>query len=220
MERHIAPSLLSADFLHLGRDVAFVNEHADLFHLDVMDGSFVPNISFGFPVVEAIAREAVKPLDIHLMIDNPQKYLERFCALAPGGFVTFHLEAAREAGEDPAALCRFIRSLGVRPGIAIDPDVPVRELFPYVHDADLLLVMSVFAGFGGQAFIEDTYGRVRELHAEIREEGATCLIEVDGGVGPGNAEALAAAGVSVFVAGSSVFKAADPAAAVRAMRGV
>lgn len=214
----IAPSILSADFLHLERDVEFVDRHADLFHLDVMDGSFVPNLSFGFPVVEAIAGKARKPLDTHLMIVHPDRYVERFVR-AGSSMLSFHLEAAEQDGEDPAQILRHIRSCGARAGLAINPDIPVERLYPFTGDADYFLIMSVFAGFGGQKFIEDSVGRVTALRRELDRRGAHHDIEVDGGVSAANAAVLAEAGATILVAGSSVFKAADPSAAVAAMRG-
>ncbi|MGM9767984.1 MAG: ribulose-phosphate 3-epimerase [Candidatus Cryptobacteroides sp.] len=214
----IAPSMLSADFLHLAKDVEMVDANADIFHLDIMDGVLVPNLSYGFPVVEAIARLAVKPLDVHLMIVEPYKYIERF-AKTGASMISFHLEAARKAGRDAREILDQIRSHGVRAGIAINPDIPVEDLFPYLEKADFILVMSVFAGFGGQKFIETTYDRVRTLKSEITRRGLDCEIEVDGGVSPSNAAALAEAGADILVAGSSVFKAADPAGTIRLMRG-
>ncbi len=211
--------MLSADFLALGKDVELVNEHADIFHLDVMDGIFVPNLSYGFPVIEAIARKASKPMDVHLMIEHPEKYLERFAATG-AQMISFHLEAAEDGGQDPAELLGQLRSIGVKAGLAIDPDVPVEKLFPYIKDADFMLIMSVFAGFGGQKFIEETYERVRTLKAEIERQGAQCMIEVDGGIGPSNADAVAEAGGEILVAGSSVFKAADRIAACAAIAGL
>lgn len=213
----IAPSILSADFLNLGRDVEMVNRYADLFHLDVMDGTFVPNISFGFPVIEAIAEKAVKPLDIHLMIVNPDKYFERF-AHTGAKMISFHLEAARLAGADAGKWLRELRALGVEPGLVINPDIPVEDVYPYLDDAAFILVMSVFAGFGGQKFIEDTYDRVRTLKSEIDRRGLPCAIEVDGGVSPVNAGRLGEEGASILVAGSSVFRAEHPDEAVRSMR--
>ena len=210
----IAPSLLSADFLHLEKDVELVNEYADIFHLDVMDGTFVPNISFGFPVVEAIASKAQKPLDVHLMIVHPEKYVERFVK-AGAAMVSFHYEAALEQSADIIAR---IQELGVKAGIVINPDCPVESIFPYLGKVDYVLLMSVFAGFGGQSFIEDTYGRIRAVKAEIKRIGSHALIEVDGGVSPKNAGRLKKAGVDILVAGSAVFRAEDPAAAVEALR--
>ena len=218
MARLVAPSMLSADFLHLEKDVDLVNREGDLFHLDIMDGTFVQNLSYGFPVVEAIARRSTRPLDVHLMIVHPEKYIPRF-AKAGAGMISFHLEAAQDDGNDPAVFLRQIRDLGVKSGLAIDPDVPVEALFPYLVEADFVLIMSVFAGFGGQKFIEATYPRVAAVRAEIEKKGLAVQIEVDGGVGPENAGALAAAGADILVAGSSVFKAADPGAAIRRIRG-
>ena len=206
--------MLAADFLHLEKDVKLVNEYADIFHLDIMDGTFVPNISYGFPVVEAISSIAVKPLDVHLMIVNPEKYVERFAKVG-ASMISFHLNAT----EDPAAVLRYIRSLGVKAGLVINPDIPVESLYPYLKDADFILLMSVFAGFGGQKFIEDTYVRIRTLREEIARQGLDLPIEVDGGVGPANAKALIEAGAEILVAGSAVFKAEDPAAVVARMRG-
>ena len=213
----IAPSMLSADFLHLEKDVEMVNGHADIFHLDVMDGVLVPNISYGFPVVEAIAKNAVKPMDAHLMIVHPEKYFARF-ARTGVSMMSFHLEAADLDGSNPAAMLGQIRDLGVKAGLAINPDMPVERVFPYIDAADFILVMSVFAGFGGQKFIEDTYGRITALKEEIARRGSSCVIEVDGGVSPANAAKLAEAGAQIMVAGSSVFKAENPAAAISAMR--
>lgn len=206
--------MLAADFLHLEKDIRIVNECADLFHLDIMDGTFVPNISYGFPVVEAISSIAVKPLDVHLMIVNPEKYVERFAKVG-ASMISFHLNAT----EDPAAVLRDIRSLGVKAGLVINPDIPVESLYPYLKDADFILLMSVYAGFGGQKFIEDTYVRIRTLREEIARQGLDLPIEVDGGVGPANAKALIEAGAEILVAGSAVFKAEDPAAVVARMRG-
>ena len=210
----IAPSMLAADFLHLEKDVQTVNAHADLFHLDVMDGVFVPNISFGFPVIEAIARIAQKPLDVHLMIVRPENYVERFAKVG-AEMISFHLNAT----ENPSAVLAQIRSYGVKAGLVINPDLPVESLFPYLKDTDFILLMSVFAGFGGQKFIESTYERVRVLKAEIDRQGLSVPIQVDGGVSADNAKALVEAGAEILVAGSAVFKAEDPAAVIKAMKG-
>ncbi len=212
----IAPSILSADFLHLAKDVEMVNTQADLFHLDIMDGTFVPNISFGFPVVEAIAAQALKPLDVHLMIVHPEKYVERF-AKAGAAMISFHYEAAREQS---GAILEQIRSLGVQAGIVINPDCPVQEIFPYLQQVDFVLLMSVFAGFGGQKFIPESLERIRAVKAELRRIGRPEVpIEVDGGIGPDNAAQVVKAGASILVAGSSVFKAKDPAEAIARLRG-
>ena len=206
--------MLAADFLHLEKDVDTVNRYADIFHLDVMDGVFVPNISFGFPVIEAIASQAQKPMDVHLMIVEPEKYVDRFAQVG-ASMISFHLNAS----SDPEALLKHIRSLGVKAGLVINPDIPVEDLFPYLKDADYILLMSVFAGFGGQKFIEATYERIRTLKAEIQRQGLDIKIEVDGGVSASNAAALAEAGAEIFVAGSAVFKADDPSSVINAMRG-
>ncbi len=216
--RLVAPSLLAADFLNLGKAVEIVNTYADIFHVDVMDGTLVPNISFGFPVVDAVAPVARKPLDVHLMIVHPEKYIPRF-AKAGASMISFHLEAAWQEDKDPSEIIGLIHDSGCKAGMAINPDIPVEKVFPYLKDLDYLLIMSVFAGFGGQKFREETYERVRSAKAEIGRLGTECLIEVDGGVGPGNADALAEAGVSMFVAGSAVFKSENPAAVCRAIRG-
>ena len=210
----IAPSMLSADFLHLENDVRMVNEHADIFHLDIMDGVFVPNLSYGFPVVEAIAKIAEKPLDVHLMIVKPENYVERF-ADAGAGLISFHLNAT----ENPGDVLKMIRAKNVKAGLAINPDIPVEDLFPYLKDVDFILLMSVFAGFGGQKFIETTYDRIRVLKAEMNRQGVNVPIEVDGGVSASNSAALVEAGAEILVAGSAVFKAEDPAAVINAMRG-
>ncbi len=211
----IAPSILAADFLHLEKDVETVNRHADIFHLDIMDGTFVPNISFGFPVVEAIARKARRPLDVHLMIVHPEKYAERFVR-AGAAMVSFHYEAALEAS---GQVLEQIRRCGARAGLVLNPDCPVEKVFPYLEQADYVLLMSVFAGFGGQQFIPETLDRIRALRKELRRRGLEKVdIEVDGGVGPGNARELAQAGATILVAGSAVFRAADPAAAIELMR--
>ncbi len=211
----IAPSILSADFLHLEKDVELVNRHADLFHLDIMDGTFVPNISFGFPVVEAIAQKARKPLDVHLMIVHPEKYVERF-AKAGAALISFHYETAQE---QTGAILEQIQNLGVKAGLVINPDCPVQAIFPYLKQVDFVLLMSVFAGFGGQKFIPESLERIRAVRAELDRIGRPDVpIEVDGGIGPANAADVVAAGASILVAGSSVFKAANPVDAIENMR--
>lgn len=210
----IAPSMLAADFLHLEKDVELVNSHADLFHLDIMDGTFVPNISYGFPIVEAIARKATKPLDAHLMIVHPEKYVDRFAKVGVN-MLSFHLDAVDNAGQVLAQ----IRAAGMKPGLAINPDIPVTKLFPYLDQCDYVVLMSVFAGFGGQKFIEATYERLAAVKAEVQRQGVSCLIQVDGGVSASNAQRLIDHGADILVAGSAVFKVEDPAAVIAAMRG-
>lgn len=206
--------MLAADFLHLERDVEMVNANADIFHLDIMDGVFVPNISYGFPVVEAIARMARKPLDAHLMIVEPEKYVERFVK-AGSSMVSFHLNATK----DPDAVLAKIRECGAKAGLVINPDIPVGALFPHLKNCDYVMLMSVYAGFGGQKFIEETYGRVKALRAELDAQGLDIPLEVDGGVSPSNAAELIRSGADILVAGSAVFKAEDPADVIARMRG-
>ena len=209
----IAPSMLAADFLHLEKDVELVNRFADIFHLDIMDGTFVPNISYGFPVVEAIAKIAEKPLDAHLMIVHPEKYVDRF-AKTGVQMLSFHLNAV----DDAAEVLAQIRAAGMKAGLAINPDIPVESLFPYLDQCDYVLLMSVFAGFGGQKFIEDTYDRVETLKREVNARGLNCLIQVDGGVSAANSRKLVELGADILVAGSAVFKAEDPAGVISAMK--
>ena len=209
----IAPSMLAADFLHLEKDVELVNKHADIFHLDIMDGIFVPNISYGFPIVEAIAKKAEKTLDAHLMIVNPENYVERFAKVGVH-MLSFHLNAT----ENPGAVLEQIKSLGMKAGLVINPDLPVESLFPYLPQCDYVLLMSVFAGFGGQKFIEETYDRVATLRKEIEAQGLVCPIQVDGGVSASNAKKLIECGAEILVAGSAVFKAEDPASVIAAMK--
>lgn len=210
----IAPSMLAADFLHLEKDVKTVNENADLFHLDIMDGVFVPNISYGFPVVEAIASIAQKPMDVHLMIVHPEKYIERFARIGVS-MLSFHLNAT----DKPAQALLHIRETGMKAGLVINPDMPVESLYPYLHLCDYIILMSVYAGFGGQKFIEDTYDRIRTLKAEIDRQELSVKIEVDGGVCPANASLLVEAGAEILVAGSAVFNSDDPAEVIASLRG-
>ena len=210
----IAPSMLAADFLHLEKDVELVNKHADIFHLDVMDGIFVPNISYGFPIVEAIAKKAEKTLDAHLMIIKPENYVERFAKVGVH-MLSFHLNAT----ENPGEVLSQIKALGMKAGLAINPDIPVESLFPYLVQCDYVLLMSVFAGFGGQKFIEETYDRVAAVKKEIDAQGLDCQIQVDGGVSAANAQKLIECGAEILVAGSAVFKAENPAGVIAAMKG-
>ncbi len=212
----IAPSILAADFLNLGRDIELLNNQADIIHLDVMDGTLVPNISFGFSVIDHVSKVARIPMDAHLMVVHPERWFER---LAKDGvsMVSFHLEAA---GRNTSKFIDTIHSLGMKAGVAINPDVPVEKLFKYVGKADYFLIMTVFAGFGGQKFIYESLDRAKRLSDEIDSRGASSLIEVDGGVSLDNALSLKESGVDILVAGSTVFRSDDPAATIRELQAV
>jgi ribulose-phosphate 3-epimerase len=210
----LAPSLLSADFNHLYRDIQLVNtSEADWFHVDVMDGVFVPNISFGFPIMQHLKKLATKPLDVHLMIVQPDRYLEEF-AKSGADILTVHYEACTHLHRT----LQSIRSLGMKAGVAVNPGTPVHVLEDVLLDADLFLVMSVNPGFGGQKFIPRTYDKIRQLRHMLEEAGSTALIEVDGGVGPSNYAELLDAGAQALVAGNAVFGAADPTATIAQLK--
>ena len=210
----IAPSLLAADFLRLEKDVEMLNAASDIIHLDIMDGSFVPNISFGFSVVEAVAKKASVPMDTHFMVVNPECWVKR-CSELGVAMMSFHLEAA---GRKTRKILRDIRAHGMKAGLAVNPDIPVEKLYPYIGEADYFLIMSVFAGFGGQKFIYESLDRVAALKAKLAAKGDAALIEVDGGVNEENAGPLQEAGADILVAGSSVFRSASPAKTIAALR--
>ena len=206
----IAPSLLAADFLNLGKACDMLNEsEAAWFHLDVMDGSFVPNISYGLPIIEQLKKTTTKVMDVHLMIVHPDKYIADF-KKAGADVLTVHYEACPHLH----STLQQIKAQGMKAGVALNPHTPVNLLKDVIKDIDVVCVMSVNPGFGGQKFIEHTYDKVRALKQMIVDAGATTLIEIDGGVTEHNAGALVKAGADVLVAGTTVFKAADPKAMI------
>ena len=211
MKHLVAPSLLSADLNHLGRDVEMINNSlADWFHLDIMDGVFVPNISFGFPLVEAVKKLSKKPLDVHLMIVEPDRYISWFRE-SGADILSVQIEACKHLHRTVHA----IRDEGMKAGVVLNPHTPVGSLEDIITDVDLVLLMSVNPGFGGQRFIENTYEKIRQLKALILKKQSTALIEIDGGVGFENAAKLVEAGADVLVAGNAVFSAPDPLQAIR-----
>lgn len=214
MAHLIAPSVLSADFANIQRDVEMINKSAaDWFHVDIMDGMFVPNISFGFPVVKAIKKYAQKPLDVHLMIVDPDRYLQQFKD-AGADVLTVHLEACPHLHRTIQA----IKALGMKAGVAINPHTPVHLLTDIIADIDLVCVMSVNPGFGGQKFIENTYKKVSQLAEMIKANNATALIEIDGGVDMNNYAKLIQSGASVLVAGNTVFGSVQPMETIAALK--
>lgn len=214
MIKLVAPSLLSADFNNLARDIEMLNQsEADWFHLDIMDGVFVPNISYGFPVIEHIAKLAKKPLDTHLMIVDPDRYLERFRD-SGANILTVHWEACTHLHRTIAE----IKRLGMKAGVSLNPHTQVEVLEDILTELDLVLIMSVNPGFGGQSFIENSIQKIERLRRMIDKKGCKTLIEVDGGVGPENAKKLYIAGANVLVAGNAVFMAKNPIEAIKAIR--
>ena len=212
----IAPSVLSADFGHLERDMEMVNRSsADWFHLDVMDGVFVPNISFGFPVMQAMARVAKKPLDVHLMIVQPEKFISQVRDLG-ARVMNVHQEACPHLHR----VLQQIRQAGMLSGVTLNPATPLQTVEDVLQEADIVMLMSVNPGFGGQTFIERTLDRTRRLREMIDRQGASTLIEIDGGVNRHNAATLYQAGADILVAGNAVFKADDPLAEIDIIKGL
>ncbi len=212
----VAPSILASDFANLEREVKMINDsQADWFHIDIMDGVFVPNISMGLPVVEAIKKHARKPLDVHLMIIEPERYVEAFYK-AGAEVISVHVEACRHLHRN----LQQIKSLGCKAGVAVNPHTSISELENVIQDIDLVCLMSVNPGFGGQKFIENTYRKVKELKALIERSGSNALIEIDGGVNISNAKTLMDAGADVLVAGNFVFSSTDPTAVIAQLKGL
>ncbi len=216
MKHLIAPSLLSADFGHLADDIEMVNQsEADWFHVDIMDGNFVPNLSFGFPVLKAIGKYAKKPLDVHLMIKDPDRYIQQFRDHG-AHVITVHYEACTHLHRS----LQMIRKCGAMAGLALNPHTPVKLTENVMEDIDLLLIMSVNPGFGGQSFIPSALKKIAQAREMITEAPANILIEVDGGIGQNNAGAILAAGADVLVAGNSVFGAASPGEMIRILKNI
>ncbi len=210
----ISPSVLAADLSNLAAEVRDIElAGADMVHLDVMDGVFVTNISFGLPVIESLRAKSNMIFDVHLMIANPEKYAERFIN-AGADIITFHIEACK----DPAALLDTIRSSGAMAAVSVKPSTPIEEVYPLLDRCDMVLVMTVEPGYGGQKLIPETLEKVRKLRAEIEKRGLNVEIQVDGGITPDNASTAVNAGATILVAGSSVFRSEDRKAAIDALR--
>ena len=213
---YLAPSILAADFANLERDIKMINDsEADWFHIDIMDGIFVPNISFGFPVLKSITEHAKKTIDVHLMIVDPDRYIKEFALLGSTN-LTVHYEACTHLHRTLQA----IKAEGMKAGVALNPHTPVNLLKDVIADIDQVIIMSVNPGFGGQSFIEHTYKKIRELKEIILNANASTLIEIDGGVTDQNAEKLLASGADILVAGSFIFNSKDPSHTIKAMKNI
>ncbi len=216
MNKLLAPSILTADFGNLAREIEMLNaSEADWIHIDVMDGVFVPNITFGFHVIRMIRKLSTKPLDVHLMIVNPERYFEEFRD-AGADILSFHYEASVHLHRS----VQKVKELGMKAAVALNPHTPVELLEDILHDLDMVLLMTVNPGYGGQKFIEHSYERIRKLSGMIRERQLATLIEVDGGVGLANAAQLTGAGVNVLVAGNAIFSSSDPLETISRLKAI
>ena len=210
----IAPSMLSSDFGRLIDEIELINKsNADWFHLDVMDGVFVPNITFGSPVLEIFKNYAKKPLDIHLMIVNPENYIDKFSSYNPDT-ITFHIEAVK----DISAILKKIKNLNIKAGLAINPDTPIKHLEPYINEIDMVCLMGVFPGFSGQKFINKTNSRLRDLKKLIESKKSNALIQIDGGVDLSNVKELSRLGADILVSGSCIFKSKNPSKIIDSLK--
>ena len=210
----IAPSMLSSDFGRLIDEIELINKsNADWFHLDVMDGVFVPNITFGSPVLEIFKNYAKKPLDIHLMIVNPENYIDKFSSYNPDT-ITFHIEAVK----DISAILKKIKNLNIKAGLAINPDTPIKNLEPYLNEIDMVCLMGVFPGFSGQKFINKTNSRLRDLKNLIESKKSKALIQIDGGVDLSNVKELSRLGADILVSGSCIFKSKNPSKIIDSLK--
>ena len=210
----IAPSMLSSDFGRLIDEIELINKsNADWFHLDVMDGVFVPNITFGSPVLDIFKNYAKKPLDIHLMIVNPENYIDKFSSYNPD-IITIHMEAVN----DISAVLKKIKNLNIKAGLAINPDTPIKHLEPYINEIDMVCLMGVFPGFSGQKFINKTNSRLRDLKNLIESKKSKTLIQIDGGVDLNNAKELSRLGADILVSGSCIFKSKNPSKIIDSLK--
>ena len=210
----IAPSMLSSDFGRLIDEIELINKsNADWFHLDVMDGVFVPNITFGSPVLDIFKNYAKKPLDIHLMIVNPENYIDKFSSYNPDT-ITFHIEAVK----DISAILKKIKNLNIKAGLAINPDTPIKDLEPYLNEIDMVCLMGVFPGFSGQKFINKTNSRLRDLKKLIESKKSNALIQIDGGVDLSNVKELSRLGADILVSGSCIFKSKNPSKIIDSLK--